>query len=112
MNRIKNYYTAALLEISLRTYNFFVTSRTSSAFINHKIVAIGTHQGSSQWRIAGGCLFDWGKNPIKCLKLSIASTSLLKDLWATPETAVCVFAPPNSSCVTSSFVTDWNNLNS
>lgn len=34
------------------------------------------------------------------------SISLLNALWATPETLVWVLAPPSSSCVTFSFVTD------
>lgn len=49
---------------------------------------------------------------MKSLSCRRASTSFSKALWATPEIVVCVLAPPSSSKVTSSLVTDYLNISS
>ena len=65
------------------------------------------YQGSWDSRMGEGWLLDRGRYPIKSLNWSRASTSFSKALWATPEMVVWVLAPPSSSNVTSSFVTDY-----
>lgn len=60
---------------------------------SHELYYILKPQSTDQW-IACNFLFKWRA-------IYISQSDL-------PDMVVCVLAPPSSSCVTSSLVTDWN----
>ena len=61
--------------------------------------------GSSECLIGGKSLFDDGRKPMNLLNWNKASTSFSKAKSDTPDFFVWVEAPPNSSWLTSSWVT-------